>query len=320
MPTSLPDPLVVLLLTRLPDDTAAQVRAIHPAAQVRRVDRSSPEYRQSLAEAHVICGGVASADFPHLRRLRWIQLSSAGAVRYAQELPHDVLLTNARGIYGIPISEHVLAMMLALVRRLPQVVRGQVQEKWQPLAVERELYDSTCCVLGLGDIGLAVAERAKAMGMWVLAVKRRVKEKPACVDELGGPDGLGDMLGRTDHLVVTLPGTANTHHMVGRAELAKLKRGACVYNVGRGSVIDEAALAEALASGHLAGAGLDVFDTEPLPATSPLWPMPNVIVSPHMAGGSPRGPERLGRLFLDNLQRFVIGQEMHSVVDREQGY
>jgi len=253
--------------------------------------------------------------------LKWIHLASAGVdhALYPALLQRPIILTNSAGIYAIPIAEHVLAMMLALSRKIPEMVRAQAEARWAGVSGS-ELAESTVLIVGLGGIGSRVAARCAAFGMRVIATRRRVKLPSTGVDAVYSADRLRDALPQADWVVVCAPLTTETRHMVGPAEFALMKPGAGLINIARGGLVDEEALVDALRSGHLAGAGLDVFAEEPLPPTSPLWSQPNVIVSPHSAGSSPRSIPRTLRLFEENLRRYLSGRPLLNVVDKRAGY
>jgi phosphoglycerate dehydrogenase-like enzyme len=236
--------------------------------------------------------------------LRWIQSVSAGTDQFPVDALReaDVVLTSAVGIHDVQVSEHAFGLLLAMTRGIGASVRNQVARDWHWPPVT-DLAGMTLGVLGLGVIGEAVAHRAKAFGMEVLGTKRSPDGYTGEADEVFDPDGTLEVFRRSDAVIVTLPATSATAGIVGSAEFEALQGGFFV-NVGRGSVVDEAALVEALRSGGLRGAGLDVFEEEPLPESSPLWDMPEVIVSPHLAGTSPRYGERLAELFARNLAAY----------------
>jgi len=236
--------------------------------------------------------------------LRWIQSVSAGTDQFPVDALDDagVVLTSAVGIHDVQVSEHAFGLLLAMTRGIGAAVRNQVDRDWHWPPVT-DLSGMTLGVLGLGVIGEAVAHRAKAFGMEVLGTKRSVDGYTGAADEVFGPEATLEVFQRSDAVIVTLPATAETAGLVGSAEFEALQGGFFV-NVGRGSVVDEAALVSALRSGVLRGAGLDVFEEEPLADSSPLWDMPEVIVSPHLAGTSPRYGERLADLFAKNLPAF----------------
>jgi len=236
--------------------------------------------------------------------LRWIQSVSAGTDQFPVDALDDagVVLTSAVGIHDVQVSEHAFGLLLAMTRGIGAAVRNQVDRDWHWPPVT-DLSGMTLGVLGLGVIGEAVAHRAKAFGMEVLGTKRSVDGYTGAADEVFGPEATLEVFQRSDAVIVTLPATAETAGLVGSAEFEALQGGFFV-NVGRGSVVDEAALVSALRSGVLRGAGLDVFEEEPLADSSPLWDMPEVNVSPHLAGTSPRYGERLADLFAKNLPAF----------------
>jgi phosphoglycerate dehydrogenase-like enzyme len=236
--------------------------------------------------------------------LRWIQSVSAGTDQFPLDALRDaaIVLTSAVGIHDVQVSEHAFALLLGLTRGIGVSVRHQTERVWEWPAVV-DLSGMTLGVLGLGVIGEAVARLAKAFGMDVLGTKRVVDGYSGAADEVFSPEKTLEVFRRSDAVIVTLPGTPETAGVVGAEELHALAGGFFI-NVGRGSVVDESALIEALRSGGLRGVGLDVFREEPLSEGSPLWSMPNVIITPHLAGASPRYGERLAELFARNLAAF----------------
>jgi phosphoglycerate dehydrogenase-like enzyme len=261
-------------------------------------------------------------------RLRWVHSAAAGvggSLHPAMEAS-EVVLTNSAGVHAEPMADTVLAMVLHFARGVDFAVRAQAERRWWKVPFEaadtpvRELAECTMGVVGLGGIGRAVARRGAALGMRVVAARRRSGDGPDGVEVLAGPGALERVLERSDFLVLTLPLTEETRGLVGAAELARLPRGATVINVGRGAVIDEGALVEALRSGHLRGAGLDVFAREPLAADSPLWGLANVLVTPHVSATSHRFWRRQTDLLLENLRRYLAGRALLNTVDKRAGY
>jgi phosphoglycerate dehydrogenase-like enzyme len=259
-------------------------------------------------------------------RLRWMHAAGAGVERYelARIAARGVMLTNSSGVSAPNMAEHVLGMMIALTRRFPRLIVAQTRRQWRDEATHREvgeLQGQIVLVAGTGDIGCAVAQRAAAFGMRVNGLRRRADASPppgfervfAIVD-------LHAALADADHVVVTLPDTPSSRGLFDAAAFAAMKPGAAIYNVGRGPVIDTAALISALESGHLAGAGLDVTDPEPLPASSPLWAMENVLITAHTSGATPRYWERQADLIADNIRRIQRGDVPRNLVDLEAGY
>jgi phosphoglycerate dehydrogenase-like enzyme len=301
--------------------------ADHHGGPFERTEAQEARWRDLLAEATVLFDFDRThlADLPEMApNVRWIQATSAGIgqfVRrhgYARRMPHTVF-TTASGVHAQPLAEFALLAMLMHVRRILHVVRAQSQRTWARFA-GTDLEGRTVVVVGLGRIGRDVARRARAFGMRAIAVKRSPGGSDADrgdIDEVHGPEALRALLPGADFLVLVAPHTDETEGMIGAGELAALPRGAAVVNIGRGALVDETALVEALRSGHLGGAYLDVFAEEPLPADSPLWAMPNVLVSPHSASTSDRENRRITDLFLDNLRRWLDGRPLRNVLDPE---
>jgi phosphoglycerate dehydrogenase-like enzyme len=200
------------------------------------------------------------------------------------------------------------------------MVRNQIGHRWGEDTEPDELVDKTLGIVGLGGIGTEVARRAKAFGMRVIATRRRPQLPSEFADEVRGADDLHWLLGESDYVALCSALTQNTHKLVGEEELKKMKPSAYLISIGRGGLIDELALITALKTGLIAGAGLDVFAEEPLPTDSPLWDMPNVLITPHTAGSSPRSHERLMDLFCENVRRYLAGEELLNVVDKGEGY
>jgi D-2-hydroxyacid dehydrogenase (NADP+) len=255
-------------------------------------------------------------------RLRWIQAISAGVDRLDPRVMERVTLTNGNGLGAEPIAEHVICHLLMLARGAPIYMRRQVDRRWERGVQAREIAGMTMGIVGMGAIGSAVARRARALGLRVLAIRRSVaRRSPDLVaDEVCPPEDLPYLLAESDVVVLATPLTAETRGMVGEAQLRTMRPGSFLINIARGGVVDEPALIAALRDGHLAGAGLDVFAAEPLPTDSPLWDMPNVIVTPHVAAGSDRYMQRVEDLVCDNVRRFLDGRPLRNVVDTSRGY
>lgn len=236
--------------------------------------------------------------------LRWIQSVSAGTDQFPLEAlaANGTVLTSARGIHEVQVAEHAIGLLLAMTRGIATAAVQQRSHAWAWVPAI-ELHGMTLGVLGLGIIGEGVARRAGAFGMKVIGTKTNPAGYSGVAETVYPPEGTLEVFRRSDAVVITLPGGEATRHLVGAAELEAL-RGGWLVNVGRGTVVDEEALVAAMRSGTLAGAALDVFAVEPLAADSPLWELPDVLISPHMAGASPRYGERLAALFTRNLRAF----------------
>jgi phosphoglycerate dehydrogenase-like enzyme len=260
-------------------------------------------------------------------RIAWVQILSAGAERCVS-VPalreRDILLTNMQRIAGPVMSEHVLAMMLALGRGLPEYITAQSQGRWDRDLVPDErmwsIEGKTVLVVGLGGIGLEVARRAHALGMNVTAIRASGRTGPDYVSRVGLPDELAGFAAGADFVVNTTPLTDATRGMFDAEFFKSMRRGAHFINVGRGQSVVTAALVDALRSGQVGGAGLDVTDPEPLPADHPLWRLPNVIITPHVSARSDLGNQDRWRIARENLGRYVAGEKMLSVVDPARGY
>ncbi|MBN1401983.1 MAG: D-2-hydroxyacid dehydrogenase [Anaerolineae bacterium] len=302
----------------------ARMRAAHPEI-VFVLCATEAAFQATAPEAEIIFTKGWPADTLSVaRRLRWIQAGTAGVERIlaAGVRESDVLLTNATGAHGIPMSEIILSMMLAFATGLHLLIAGQAARarlRERVLASKFELEGQTLVVIGLGDIGGTLAFKAQRLGLRVLGVRR--SEAPhSHVDEQYTPDGLLTILPRADHVALCLPLTRETRAIVAEPELRAMRPSAFIYNVGRGASIEAEALLRALREGWIAGAGLDVTDPEPLPDESPLWEMPNVILSQHTSGSSPLNADRITSIFLDNLERYLSGAPLVNLIDKQLGY
>ncbi len=295
------------------------------------LSRPSPGRAEALRDAEVYCGfGVPREIFSLSDRLRWVHSGAAGvgSSLYPEMLESDVIFTNSAGVHGVPVAEHAVAMMFYFARAFDQVAasrragrlwdRDRIAGTPSPVA---ELFESVVGIVGYGGIGREVGRQAKGLGARVWAMRRRPSgEPPDYVDRMFGPDGLHEMLAGSDYVVIAVPHTRETDGLIGAEELAAMKPGAVLINVSRGRVVDEDALIEALRARRIRGAGLDVFRDEPLPATSPLWELDNVCLTPHVAGVSPRFWERETPLILENVRRYLSGEPLLNVVDKRAGY
>lgn len=260
------------------------------------------------------------------RELKWVQLISAGVehVLEPEILSSPVQITNARGMHVTHMAEHVLAYLLAFARGLPDCQRWQEKHEWhQEELIERvfTLAGRTAGIIGLGAIGQGCAVRLAALGMQVIGIRRRNEAPvPPGVSRALGPEGLTEVLAASDAVIIATPLTRETRGLIGPAQIAAMKPGAYLVNIARARIVDEPAMLAALASGHLAGAGLDVFMEEPLPPGSPLWARPDVILTPHSSGNYPGYVRQATSIFADNLRRWQRGEPLANLVDKTAGY
>lgn len=256
---------------------------------------------------------------PHLR---WVHSRNAGldSMLFPELVESSAVLTNGSGVFSQSLGEFALAAILYFAKDLRRMLRNQEAGRWEPFDVD-EIAGQTVGIVGYGDIGRAVARRAHAMDMRVLALKRHPPEThDPLIDQFYKPDALAPMLGRCDYVVVAAPLTPETHHMIGEAALAAMKSSAIVVNIGRGPVIDQAALVRALEEKKIRGAALDVFEQEPLPSGDPLYGMENVLVSPHTADHTRDWLDQAMRFFLQQYERFRHNEPLENIVNKHLGY
>jgi len=283
-------------------------------------DRES--VKREIIDAEVLFGGLTPGLFKLAKKLRWVQSPSAGQEGhlFPEFIKSDILLTNMAGIYNEEIADHVYALILAFTRQIPRFTRNQDKRYWESRSGSKVdwLVGKTLGIIGLGGIGGEVAKRAPCFGMRVVATRANPERpKPDYVEQIWGPDGLNHLLAESDFVVICTPETPRTRKMIGSKELRTMKRTAYLINIGRGAVVELDALTQALKEDVIVGAGLDVFEIEPLPADHPLWEMENVIITPHMASSINIYPARRVDRFLDNLSRYLQGKPLISVVDKK---
>jgi len=277
----------------------------------------------SAAEAAGFYGQPTPELLRAAPRLRWVQVASAGVEGYLfpELVQSDVVLTNAKVIYGSHLADHLMAFILAFNRNLPHLFRCQQQEIWESRSNMRamEMAGETLLIVGLGGTGLALAKRAAAFDMRIVAVTPSAKPPTPVVEYVGRPGELHALLPEADHVAICCALTAETYHLFSDREFELMKPTAYVHTVTRGGVIDTDALLRALRSGAIAGAGLDVTEPEPLPPGHPLWKEPNVLITPHASGHSPHSGRRMFELLRENLRRFGAGEPLLNVVDKQVG-
>jgi D-2-hydroxyacid dehydrogenase (NADP+) len=305
--------------------------------QQEEIDRIAPDWEihygrtsdidpETYRRAEIVCGWNGDAARECLKpdsKLRWVQTWSAGV----DKLPLDefrrrgILLTDAGGVHPAPVAETTLALMLGLTRGIHRAIRDQATAAWNPPPALPEMHGKTAVIVGAGSIGARIGELAQAFGMRTLGV-RRSEGAAAGIDAMYKLEQLDEVLAESDYVINVLPGTAATYHLFNADRFARMKPEALFINVGRGSSVDTEALIAALQSGTIAGAGLDVFEEEPLPPEHPLWKLDNVILTPHTAGQTDQLKARVAALFADNLTRYLEGgaDKMLNLVDYDTGY
>jgi phosphoglycerate dehydrogenase-like enzyme len=308
----------------------ARIEAVGPirVVSISLDGRTHDEDDAALEEARVLFrGGLSAEVLEHLLtrtpNLRWIHSVSAGVERVAIPgvLSRGLVVTNGRGVFSRPIAEYVVMMLLAVARRLPQLLELQRERTWQPLG-GRELSELTLGIVGYGSIGADVAALLLPFGTRIVATRRHPERGAggATNVELLPRERLSELLRASDVVLVALPLTEETAGVIGADELQQMRPTAWLMNIARGRLVDEAALRRALEAGWIGGAVLDVFNEEPLPPDSPLYGTPNLVLTPHSSWASDRVADRSIELFADNLRRFLAGEPLHNVVDLEAGY
>jgi phosphoglycerate dehydrogenase-like enzyme len=311
-----------------------------PTSQVHRLREEFPgiHFTHALTDAEAaaaieaadvaLASRLSAAMVERAARLRWVHSTAAavGILPLAELAARGISVTNSRGVQAVPIAEHVMGGLLLLARRFNLMLEAQRERRW----IQNELTEDSwpwslegrrMTILGFGTIGQEVARRAHAFGMRVTAIRRRPAQPvPPFVEAVVGPDQLVQALAGSDVLVISAPFVPGTDRLIGAAAIQMLNRGAIIVNVARGKIIDEQALIAALQNGRLAGAVLDVFEREPLDSGSPLWTLPNVIVSPHSAGVRPDHWDRVIDLFSENLRRYQRGEPLLNIVNCDAGY
>ena len=300
------------------------------------------EAKREIADADAFFGKITRPLLAVAERLRWVQTPTASLEHYIfpELVEHPCVLTNMRGLYHDNIADQVFGYIICFARNLHRYIRNQMTARWEPVGGEGErsnfsagpatvsaidqahihLSDATLGVVGLGSIGSEIARRGLAFSMRVIAVDPNQVEAPDGVDAVWDPAQLAKLLGQSDFVVIAAPHTPETYKLFRREQFQSMRRTAYLINIGRGAIVDLADLTATLQAGEIAGAGLDVFETEPLPADHPLWKMENVIITPHVAGCSPRIAERHLAILLDNVDRFVRGETLQNVANKAKWY
>ena len=309
----------ILLYPGIEEPWLGKLRAISPEVEVVVADDETEAVKQ-VREAEALYGRLTPAMLAAAEKLQWVQATGIGleGSMFPELIASDVVMTNMRGVYSDHIADHVFGYILTFARGLHVYLRQQLSRTWQPGVPIHYLPETTLGIIGLGGIGAQVARRGRFFGMRVLAVDPSPKGDTGLAEQVWGLDGLPEMLGQADFVVICAPHTPLTERLFGAAQLRAMKPTAYLMNIGRGVIVQLEALTQALQTGEIAGAALDVFEREPLPADHPLWEMENVIVTPHVADTGPYVHDRRMELFLENARRFVAGQPLLTVVDKAQ--
>jgi len=318
--------LKILVDFDLPEVHIREIRSVSPEVQVRKESKDSALI-DAVSEAEILFTGEENLEIIKAApKLRWIHSWGAG-IEELLSIPEvargSVILTNSSGIHSIQISEHVIALMLIFTRKLKEFILFQNDGVWHvpdETYIFDELKGKTVGIVGLGSIGSEIAKKAKCFGMTVLATRRTITAKPTFVDELLPSYDLKRLLKESDFVVISAPLTSKTKGMIGAQEFANMKRTAYIINIARGEIIQQNELISALKQKKIAGAGLDVFETEPLQPNSDLWHMKNVIITPHVAGETVHYYERTTKIFCENLRRYINKTPLINVVDKKAGY
>ncbi len=291
-----------------------------------------PDYKrvdEEVVDAEiVIAWSIRPEQIAAAKKLRWLHCPAAAVHQliFPELVNSKVVLTNAREVHGPVVAEHVIALIFALAKKIPGSVR--LQEKhiwgqqilWDELPRVREVAGATVGLVGLGSIGRAVAKSAKALGMRVIAVREHPEKGSEGADAVFAPAQIDEIFRQSDYVVLAAPVTASTTAIASAERLALMKPDACLINVGRGPLVDEPAIIAALREKKMGGAALDVFPKEPLAADSPLWDVPNLLITPHTAALTDKLWERHYALFSENLRRYLNGEPLLAVVDKQKGY
>lgn len=324
----------------LSDDSLRQITTLSPkikltyigdliAAEQRGDSAAKERLDKLLAEAEIIYGSMILLPLlPRMiakaPKLRWIQAQHAGVEKFLipEIVESPVILTSSTGMHATPIAEFVIGRMLMFAKLAPLCFRLQQDKLWKRISFPSVLASQTLGIIGLGSIGKELARLAKAFRMRVLATRRSAKQvgRARYVDTVLPPHEMARLLSESDFVALTLPFTHETERMIGREELWMMKLSAYLINVSRGNIVDEEALIQALQVNRISGAALDAFDTEPLPADSRLWELPNVILSPHISGTMSDYGEKATEIFVKNLKRYLEGKKLFNVVDKKRGY
>ena len=310
---------------RTTDQFMDELRTEFPGVEFVLVHGAGDQLRE-IADADAAVGRLSTEAFQAAKKLRWIHEMGTGIDQYVSVeglVESDVTLTNALGPHANPMADHVFALLLSLTHCLPELFEDQRSRRWQMMKYQDryvEIEGRTMGILALGGIGRAVARRARGFGMKVYAVDVRPVPGMPEVEEVWGLDRLDDLIGISDVFVITAPYTRQTHHLIDRRLIGLMKPASYLIAISRGGIVEEPALIDALREGRIAGAGLDVTEVEPLPKESPLWSLPNVVMSPHASALTPELYQGRGRILKENIRRFLANEPFIYVCDKQAGF
>lgn len=314
----------IVVNAKISPEHVDKIKMGFPKIEVVETDGDMEKAAASINGAEVLISWWSNfkPEFLESPSLRWVHALSAGVDGFLHPpvMEGKIILTNSSGIHGIPMAEHTFAMMLSFSRGLHTFGGYQQEKHWNREVRLGELRGKTLGVVGLGSIGQEIARLGAAFGMRVLGVKKNPGSPPEGVNRVVSLEGMDMVLKESDYIVLTVPLTPSTHGLIGIKQLEMMKTSAILINMARGEVVDEAALTSALASGQIAGAGLDVFEEEPLSQDSPLWDLKNCIITPHVAALSPQYMARATDLFCRNLDAYIKGESLPTRVDVSRGY
>ena len=324
---------VVVALTEREKDFQAFSEVLSSSPQlmnrVELIRSQSKEYlKEIIPEADfLVCFSITPENFQRAKNLKWIHLAVAGVDEsvFPELLKSKVIITACKGMHSHTISEHTLGMIMCFAKGIHLSTLRQVQKNWafnEVMKQRFELKGKTLGIIGLGGIGLELAKKGKCLGMQIIGMKNRLKkgERIRYVNKIFSKEKLPELLSLSDFVALTLPLTNETFHLIGKKELAQMKNSAYLINTSRGKIIDETALIDALENQRIAGAGLDVFEDEPLSPNSRLYDLENVLITPHVAGTMVDYFQKAARIFKENLRRYLSGRKMMNLVDKKLGY
>ena len=312
----------ILINTEITSDHRQQIQSVSPDLVIVEPKDEAARLKE-IPDTDILFGDFNRSLFDAARQLKWVQVLGAGVdgLLFPEFVESDVVLLSAKGYVGPHLADQTWALILGLIRGVGRAVRERTWEnRWSIRDETWELAGRTLGIVGLGGTGIDVAKRAQGFDMRVIAVDPEDVDAPSFVHEVWKMDRFYDLLAESDVVSICAPLTDETHGMFDDDAFRRMKPSALLINVTRGKIVDEPSLLRALEEGLIGGAGLDVTPEEPLPQNSPLWDLPNVIVTPHVAGGSPNRDDRTVGLFCDNLERFLVGKPFLSVIDKRKGY